>query len=241
MWVCPCEIWHITGFFAAVSSALPCLPPFLLLCIPALLPCLFLLPSSILSLPPQPASSLPPLFFCHLLPWVPYISYLILISPLPLMLWHILVILSLFCGVGLLHCPHSPTCFSSVPTTSTTSLTPFPLSAHSLAAAVILPPPPSQRCAGERERGRGNSREIVDVRCCIESALSLSCGQMEDGAAATSFPLLAERHFLFHSQCLLIQPFPYANAGLDVWWIKREKGLRTWNRGDAKRPRRCLE
>lgn len=39
---------------------------------------------------------------------------------------------------------------------------------------------------GESERERERARELVCVRVCVESALSLSCGQMEDGATATS-------------------------------------------------------
>lgn len=39
---------------------------------------------------------------------------------------------------------------------------------------------------GESKRERERARELVCVRVCVESALSLSCGQMEDGATATS-------------------------------------------------------
>lgn len=66
---------------------------------------------------------------------------------------------------------------------------PFSLSpsAHLLVPAVILTPPPSRWCiAAGRARERERARELVCVRVCVESALSLSCGQMEDGATATS-------------------------------------------------------
>ncbi len=98
--------------------------------------------------------------------------------------------------------------------------------AHSLAPAVILPPPPSLvlRCwerESERERAREREMRRESMCVCVESALSLSCGQMEDGAAATSLLLLCSachrlKGTLFFTLCLLIHPFSSARAALDL-------------------------